>query len=199
MARARTSRQLTMMAFGTIVVLYASLLGMRVLWPIDFQDVVRREAQARGLPADLVASVAYAESRFRPTAVSSRGAIGMMQIMPETAAWIAESLGEPVPTEQELEGVELSTRYGTWYLRYLLDRFGDTETALAAYNAGPATVDTWLASGSDPFPETDAFVRRALAARPIYRFYFAVPAVLRITPALRFWHDPVVAGHPQVS
>jgi len=186
MARLRTSRQLTMGLLGTLVVLYVSLLGMRVLWPIDFQDAIRHEAEMRGLPPDLVAAVAYAESRLRADAVSPRGAIGMMQIMPATAMWIAESLDEPVPSSEDLANAKLSLRYGTWYLAHLLDRFGDTESALAAYNAGPTAVDTWRASGSDPFPETEAFVKRTLAARAIYRFYFAFPAVVRITPALRF-------------
>ena len=186
MAKSPTSRRILLGVLGALVLFYACLVGMRVLWPLRFEDVVLREAVARSLDADLVGAVIYAESRFDPDAVSPRGAIGLMQIMPETGTWIASQLGLAEPAAQDLFDVELSVRFGTWYLRYLLDRFDDTEAALQAYNAGPANVDQWRDAGADPYPETVTYVRRVLTARPIYRFFFRFPGLIRITPALSF-------------
>jgi len=185
MARRSAVRQLLLVTFGILVTLYAGLLGMRVLWPIDFQDIVRDEAVNRLLPPDLVGAVIYAESRYRPDAVSSRGAVGLMQLMPTTAISIAESLGDPPPTTSDLANTRMNVRYGTWYLASLLTRFGNLDEALAAYNAGPTAVDRWRETGSEPFSETEAFVKRVLSARSIYAFYFRYPWIPRITPAIR--------------
>jgi len=186
MARRAAWLRLWVATAATIVLLYVSLLAMRVLWPIAYEDTIRMEALLREIPADLVASVVYAESRFRPVAVSSRGAIGLMQIMPGTAAWIAAMLGDEAPSALALAEVDLNVRYGVWYLRRLLDRFEEVEDALAAYNAGPSAVDRWQNDGTPPHAETAQFVRRVQAARPIYRFYLRCPVVLRITPSVRF-------------
>jgi soluble lytic murein transglycosylase len=186
MTRRLLSHGLGLATVGLVALLYLSLLGMRVLWPFDYEEAIRRQADAHGLAPELVASVIYAESRFHSDAVSPRGAIGLMQLMPETAAWIAATLGEPQPSPQDLLEVDLNVRYGAWYLRALLDRFGDTADALAAYNAGPSSVERWAAYGTSAYPETAEFVRRAQAACPIYRFYVRFPVLLRITPTLHF-------------
>ncbi len=161
--------------------LYAAAVGLRVLYPAGDLDLVRTCAEAAELDPDLVCAVVRAESRFRPGAVSPRGAIGLMQIMPETAAWIAQKLGV---TASELQDPETNLRFGTWYLRYLIDRFGALDVALAAYNAGPTRVDEWLTEGRTEFPATARYVARVLRATPVYRFYFAVPILLWATPSL---------------
>jgi len=184
MARRSRLRRVVLCAGGTLVLAYAVIVGLRVLWPINFVDLVAREAARQDVDFDLVASMIYAESRFRPDAVSHRGAIGLMQIMPETGAWIAEQMGLPPPSRAELRDVELNVRLGVWYLRYLLDRFGDLETALQAYNAGPTAAERWRNDGSSPHSETAAYVRRVLSARPIYRLYHRVPILVKITPSV---------------
>lgn len=186
MARPSTFRSILTAALGVVVFSYAGLVGMRVLWPLEYWDIVRKEAQEHETGADLVASVIFAESRFRADALSARGAVGLMQILPETALWIAEMLDEAPPSPEDLTVPALNVRFGTWYLQYLLRRYRVTETALAAYNAGPSAVDRWLAGEGDRFPETDAFVGRVASARPIYRFYFRFPALQRIVPSLGF-------------
>ena len=184
MARPSASRQILLGTLGVLVLLYGGLVSMRVLWPVDFADIVLREAALAALDPDLIGAVIYAESRYDPAAVSPRGALGLMQIMPETGAWIAQQLGLPEPAARDLLDVELNIRLGAWYLRYLLDRFGDPETALAAYNAGPSNVEAWQTEETGPYPETSAYTRRVLTARPIYRFYFRFPRLIRITPSV---------------
>lgn len=115
--------------------------------------IARFSAEA-GLPPGLVRAVVWAESDFQQGAVSPKGAIGLMQLMPETAAELGVN---PQDSEQNLQG-------GTAYLRQMLDRFeGDPEQllkALAAYNAGPGQVARH--GGIPPFPETAAYVRRVV-------------------------------------
>jgi soluble lytic murein transglycosylase len=168
-----------------VLVVYVALVGLRALYPLRYVDEVREWATTRGLDPALVAAVIRAESRFHPDAVSSRGALGLMQIMPETGRWIAAQIG--LSEVEPLCDPELNLRLGTWYLRNLIDRFDDVESALMAYNAGPATVERWREQHSDPFPETRAYVHRVLASVPVYRVYFRVPLLLRISPSIAFW------------
>jgi soluble lytic murein transglycosylase len=163
---------------------YAGLAGLRVLYPIDRTERLAGLARQNGIDPALIASVIRCESRFEATAVSSRGAIGLMQITPETGGWIAEQLGVPDFATDSLYDPDVNLRFGSWYLRYLLDRFGDRDDALMAYNAGPSRVEGWLAGVGDVFPETRAYVERVVRGLPVYRLYFAFPWLLRITPSL---------------
>jgi len=163
---------------------YAGLIGLRILYPMAYAEEIAEVAEISGLDPALVAAVVRCESRFRPSVVSPRGAVGLMQIMPETGAWIAEQIALPGFDADRLDEPELNLRLGTWYLRSLLDRFGDRDDALAAYNAGPAHAERWVSGEGTVFPETRAFVARIRGCLPVYRFYFANPWVLRITPSL---------------
>ena len=106
----------------------------------------------------LVKAVIAAESNFDPTAVSTQGALGLMQLMPSTAASL--EVDDPLHPDQNVRG-------GTRYLRAMIDRFGNLEHALAAYNAGPSPVD--LYDGIPPYPETQDYVHRVLT---YYRHYY---------------------------
>jgi soluble lytic murein transglycosylase len=113
-------------------------------------------ARRQELPPALVKAVIAAESSFDPRAVSPKGAAGLMQLMPATA----DMLGvDPLRAEQNVNG-------GVRYLRSLVERFGDVTHALAAYNAGPDSVERY--GGIPPYPETRQYVRRVLA---YYRLY----------------------------
>lgn len=118
------------------------------------EDAIVRLSDEAGLPPGLVRAVVWAESDFQQGAVSPTGAIGLMQLMPATAAELGV---DPLDWKQNLQG-------GTAYLRKLLDRFeGDPEQllkALAAYNAGPARVARH--DGIPPLPETVAYVQRVV-------------------------------------
>lgn len=117
-------------------------------------EEIERAAASTGIAGDLVRAVAWAESSFDQSAVSPKGAIGLMQLMPATAASIGVDPHDP---SQNLLG-------GARYLREMLDRFeGDRDQlvkALAAYNAGPGRVDTH--DGIPPNAETPAFVGRVV-------------------------------------
>jgi soluble lytic murein transglycosylase len=144
--------------------------------PLSDASIIRRQAAAKRLDPALIAAVIYAESKFEPS-TSSAGALGLMQILPETANFIAGKSGGIRFTTSDLATPAINLAYGSWYLRYLLDHYNGRELpAIAAYNAGLANVDRWLAQaggslgvGDIPFPETQAYVQRVLAAQHEYR------------------------------
>ena len=144
---------------------------LRTRYPLEYEHVIRAYAAQRDLDPALVAAVVYAESRFDPNVRSSAGAIGLMQILPETGEFIARSTGGTEFVEADLRDPDLNVRYGTWLLRHLLDRYdGDVETALAAYHAGPTNVDEWRRNGGGiAFPETQAYVDEVQRVAKIYR------------------------------
>ncbi|MDB4433332.1 lytic transglycosylase domain-containing protein [bacterium] len=131
--------------------------GRRIPARWDFDGLIRLSAREHRLPPALVKAVIAAESNFEPTATSRRGAQGLMQLMPETA----RSLGVEDPFEPS-ENV----RGGSRYLRRLMDRYGDLQRTLAAYNAGPSVVDRH--GGMPPYRETRDYVQRVLT---YYRYY----------------------------
>jgi len=179
--RRAVARRIVLGVLAGLLCLYVAVVALRVLYPCDRLDLVRAQAQAAGLDPALVCSVVRAESRFRADAVSPRGAVGWMQLMPDTAEWVADRLGR---SARDLRDPETNLLLGTAYLRYLLDRFGRTDLALAAYNAGPTRVDQWVAAGEAQYAETSAFVVRVLRGVPVYRVFLTAPFLLRITPSL---------------
>jgi len=182
MARARRKGLLWIVV--ALLVLYCALIGLRSLYPIRFMESVLELAEGQSFDPALVASVIRVESRFRAGAISPRGAIGLMQIMPETGAWIAEKLAWSGFEPEQLLDPYVNLQFGTWYLRYLHDRFGDIETTLMAYNAGPTNAERWIVEPHEVFPETDVYVKRILDAVSVYRFYFLHPWIPRITPSI---------------
>ena len=111
---------------------------------------MRTHAHNYDLDPALLAAVIYSESRFRPHVRSARGAIGLMQLLPSTAEGIATRTGGTKFVPSDLDDPELNVRYGAWYLRHLRQHYAgrpDAMTlALAAYNAGMANVDSWVAN-----------------------------------------------------
>ena len=95
--------------------------------------------------SNLTAAVIKSESKFKHTATSHRGAVGLMQLMPETAEWIAEQLNDKSYSVEGLHEPDRNIRYGTWYLAELEREFqGNDILALAAYNAGRGNVKAWM-------------------------------------------------------
>ena len=143
---------------------------LRTRYPLEYEQVIRAYAHERDLDPALVAAVIYAESRFDPNVRSSAGAVGLMQVLPETGEFIAHSTGGRDFIEADLRDPDINVRYGTWLLDYLRDRYdGDVATALAAYHAGPGNVDRWRRDGSGiEFPETRAYVDEVERVRRIY-------------------------------
>jgi soluble lytic murein transglycosylase len=147
--------------------------------PLAYSDVIREQAADKHLDPALVAAVIYAETKFDPRP-SSAGAQGLMQILPQTAEFLARRSGATTFRISDLSTPQVNIAYGSYYLRYLLDRYGGREMlALAAYNGGETNVDRWLAQARRdgralsvddvPFPQTKAYVARVLRAQQDYR------------------------------
>src|SRR3954452_11557097 len=171
-------------ALVVAVILYPLLTGgvHRNGLPLTNASVIRRQAAEKHLDPALIAGVIYAESKFEPRP-SSAGAQGLMQILPETAYYIAHLSGGRTFTAADLATPEINVAYGSYYLRYLLDHYnGDEMLALAAYNGGLTNVDSWVAHAGAagrrltmdaiPFTETRAYVRRVLDAQRAYRLTY---------------------------
>jgi len=142
----------------------------RVWYPLRYEQIVRGHARNYDLDPALLAAVIYQESKFKANARSSSGAVGLMQLLPATAQGIAVHTGGTQFRTSDLYDPEINVRYGSWYLRHLLEKYGDERTALAAYNAGQDNVDRWRASGSGiQFAETRAYVKRVEELKDSYR------------------------------
>jgi soluble lytic murein transglycosylase len=158
--------------------------------PLRHEDIIRQQAQVKGLDPSLIAGVIYVESHFLDQ-TSHAGAKGLMQLMPSTADYIARKSGGTRFNQGDLATPQINIAYGSWYLRYLLQRYhGSEPLALAAYNAGEGKVDEWWAEASArgetfdvarhiPFLETRNYVTRVLAARADYRKQYARELGLR--------------------
>ncbi len=185
-ARASTirRRRLTALALATValIAVVGTLLPTfdkavkEVTLPLRHDDIIRQQAADKGVDASLIAAVIHAESGFDSDAKSHAGARGLMQITPETAAEIARKSGGIAFEQGDLRDPQINIAYGSYYLRWLLDHYGeDVMLAVAAYNAGTGNVDQWVARDPEmrpseiPFPETRAYVRRVLASRRAYR------------------------------
>ncbi len=155
----------------------------RLYHPLVYQSEIRRSAARFRIDPYLVAGVIQVESGFKPAQVSRHGAVGLMQVLPSTAEEVRNRhepvgflAGRPVLPE-DLKDPATNIDFGTAYLGELLRQFDDTRTALAAYNAGPATVDKWLkrpggkkiAYVDVAFPETKSYVKRVLLEVYLYR------------------------------
>jgi len=145
--------------------------------PLQHDDIIRQQASEKGLDPAMVAAVIYSESRFRDQE-SHAGALGLMQITPQTADVIEHLSGGTTFRTSDLSDPQINISYGCYYLRYLLDRYhGNEVAALAAYNAGTGNVDKW--GGSDlqqsdiAFPETGAYVEEVLDKQHDYRDQYA--------------------------
>ena len=186
--RAATRRRRTLSVLtGGVVILVAvlaikPLLGKAVndlTLPLRYQDIIRQQAGAKHLDPALIAAVIYAETKFDPRP-SPAGAQGLMQILPQTAEFLAHRSGATTFTTEDLATPQVNIAYGSYYLRYLLDQYGgSTVLALAAYNGGEANVSHWRADararGHDMtiadigFAETRAYVSRVLQKQRDYR------------------------------
>ncbi|MEW6243288.1 MAG: lytic transglycosylase domain-containing protein [Bacillota bacterium] len=156
--------------------LFLFIAVLRWLYPLKYSHAIVAQGNANGIDPMLVAAVINVESRFRHDVVSPKGAMGLMQVMPETARWVASEVPvSPFYAELLLEP-EVNITIGTWYLRFLVEEFdGNIDHALAAYNGGRTRVKRWLAECKDstgvdwiPLKETREFVQKV---KRNYRMY----------------------------
>ncbi len=172
-----------------VVTLITSNQFWRWMYPIGYQPTIQQAASFTHIDPLLVASVIRVESKFHTHDVSHAGAIGLMQLMPDTAVWIVTQMNKTGEaqrmqitghTASELSVPNINIQIGTWYIRYLIERFNGNEVAaIAAYNGGPKRVGQWLAQGvwngqlntiSDiPVGETRHFVDRVFYNYDLYK------------------------------
>lgn len=163
--------------FGILLIMLAVIIaaigiisgyhtGIKSGYPVAYSEYITRYSKQNNLDTCLVMAVIKVESNYIPEARSDY-AYGLMQLTKETAEWNARKMGLE---DYDWHEPETNIRIGCYYLRYLINKYGDTDTALAAYNAGGGNVDSWLSSReySDdgktlkliPFTETRNYVRK---------------------------------------
>jgi soluble lytic murein transglycosylase len=187
MTRRRRRRRLaigaSVVAAGVAVGVALGLFGkvdeviQELTLPLRHEDIIRQQSRDKDVDASLIAAVIYAESRFSDQ-TSHAGARGLMQITPLTAREIEKLSGGSTFEIADLSDPDLNIRYGTFYLRELLDRYdGNEVAALAAYNAGPGNVEEWggaaLTLDDIPLEETRAYVAEVLDKQDVYRDEYA--------------------------
>lgn len=167
------------LALGTYIAVQLSPVKRNYIYPFPYRDVVERYAAYYHVDSTLVAAVIKAESKFQGDAESHRGAIGLMQLMPSTAEWIATQLDDPTYSEEKMKEPERNIRYGVWYLHSLQQEFhGNPILILAAYNAGRGNVQEWMKEygwgmdfhdvNSIPFAETREYVKNVMEMQKKY-------------------------------
>lgn len=146
------------------------------MYPLKYERLVEKYAEEYSLPVALVYGVMKTESDFEPTATSSAGAVGLMQLMPSTYEYLVTLTGEEYEPEK-LKEPETNIRYGCLQLSRMKNRFGDGAEMLAAYNAGEGRVAGWLQDKAlsengklkeIPIEETRIYVERVLKIRDEY-------------------------------
>ncbi len=157
----------------------------RAQHPLYYEDLITQYSGAQHLDPSLVAAIILCESSFDPRAESRYGARGLMQLMEDSAEWIADKLGEGGDgySFDNLYDPTTNIRYGTWYLGYLAKRFdGDEKKIVCAYHAGQGNVDSWLSKPEYshdgitldviPTEDTAAYASRVFRARDVYHKYY---------------------------
>ena len=182
----KTKRTVAFISIIAIALIVGILIGLcwdlydRLALPYKYQQYIEKYSAEYDIPEEIIFAVIKIESSFRASVTSPVGAMGLMQMMPDTFEWLTGKyhLDENL-SASSLYDPEVNIRYGTYYLRYLKDKFGDWSTVLAAYNAGEGNVAKWLADerySSDgktlhtiPFSETESYVKKVNNEIGIYR------------------------------
>ncbi|WNC16257.1 lytic transglycosylase domain-containing protein [Brevibacillus brevis] len=171
---------LILLILASVFLLLNTSLVWKWMYPIKYQKEILSASQTYQVDPYLILAVIRSESGFETDRVSKKGAVGLMQIMPDTAAWIVKQAGFQPTSDQYLYDPVMNIRIGTWYLNFLMDRYkGDLVKVIAAYNAGPGKVSGWLEgeqwSGrlehieDIPFGETRQYVQRVLYYHDRYK------------------------------
>lgn len=157
---------------------FAAGLTAKTLFPIRYDRIVEQSCEEFGVDESLVYAIIHTESGFDERAFSEAGAMGLMQIMPETFGWLQKSLPSEVPLdESSLFIPEINIRYGVYYLSRLQKLFGSDMLTIAAYHAGQGSVSRWLGEGDPsafrrediPSSATCHYVEKVERARTVYR------------------------------
>ncbi|WP_346920873.1 lytic transglycosylase domain-containing protein [Clostridium sp. UBA7339] len=178
----RTRKNILIIVIAVIIIVNFKVI-LKSFFPLEYEKSIIEYSEMYNVDPNLVAAVINTESKFAVDASSSKGAIGLMQIMPDTGKWIAEKLELSNFNEEIIADPEINIRMGTWYLKKLSEDFnGDYILVLAAYNGGPGNVTKWLEDekySSDgkklhkiPFKETKSYVQKVKFNHRIYKYLY---------------------------
>ncbi len=164
------------LALTTWLFLRGPAFWQRTYYPLRYRAEIAESATRHRVNPYLVAAIINAESGWEPDQKSSAGAVGLMQLLPSTAEDLARSskVDASVYPPSGLSDPAVNIEYGTAYVRYLVDRYHEIETVLAAYNAGLRHADEWRRKGGDiraaiEFPETKHYVLRVMRGKERYQ------------------------------
>ena len=181
-----TKKQITITAIVLILCMIIAFLNIplriqKIIYKKDYKEYVQKYAQEYNVDENLIYALIKAESNFNSNAKSSKDAIGLMQLMESTAQDVYKKTDLEIANEElkdKLLEPEININIGTKYLSILIQKYGNIEIAITAYNAGIGTVDNWIekgiikADGSDveniPYKETNNYVRKILRDYKIY-------------------------------
>ena len=171
-----TFKKAVIFLFVFLGILVVGIKCARRFFPVMYEEAVAASSEEFGVAKELLLGVIFAESRFSPGADSGKAA-GLMQITEDTAIWISGRLGLEYSSDMRYDP-EISIRMGSYYLSYLIELYGNVDTALAAYNAGGGRVSEWLKDerySSDgktlyniPYGETKRYIQRVKKFSKIY-------------------------------
>ncbi len=167
-------KTLVWLAGAIIIVALVYNVAAKSTYPLEYTDLVLLKSNENNIPRNLILAVIREESRFKPEQVSKVGAVGLMQVMPKTAEWIAEKRGIKYDANK-LSDPDVNIDLGVWYIRYLYNQFDNNDTlAIEAYNAGITNVMAWEKKNpnSIEFAETEAFVKRVKKSWEKYDTYY---------------------------
>ncbi|MBS3908804.1 MAG: lytic transglycosylase domain-containing protein [Actinobacteria bacterium] len=154
----------------------------QVFYPLEYKEEIGQASEKYSIDPYLIAAMIYEESKFNPSSESRAGAVGLMQIMPDTGRWVAGKQKRNFHVGDLLD-YRVNIDMGCWYFDYLRDRYDDERLALAAYNSGHKNVDHWLNKGlhnnvddlikTIPFKETREYVEKVMNTRQRYADIYA--------------------------
>ena len=177
-----TVRKIAKIVIATAIILIATIILRNIIlkinYPQKYSEYVEKYAKEFKIEKELIYAMIKAESNFKHDAVSSKGALGLMQILESTAYEVAGEIKLEI-TKEEIINPETNICLGTKYISNLIQRYGNIELAIASYNAGIGNVDNWIEEetieedGTDieniPFKETNNYVRKILRDYKIYK------------------------------
>lgn len=156
-----------------VIISFNSKWVWQIMYPVKYEKEVNQSAISYNLDPYLILAIIQVETGFKKDVVSKKGAIGLMQLMPDTATWIVDHGKFPDYLLNNLTVPKVNIILGSWYLAYIIEKYeGNTIASIAAYNAGPGNVDKWLKNGiwdgteqsleQIPFGETRHYLQRVI-------------------------------------
>lgn len=159
---------------SSIIIMFTAVIGVSYILfdirtPLKYSEFVIKYGRENNIDEALIYSVIKAESGFKSDAVSHKGAMGLMQVMPDTAVWINEKYELKIEWLNLLDP-EINIKIGVKYLKYLSGKYDKTEYIIAAYNAGEGNMDKWINADKDiAFKETRIYTDKVLENYKLYK------------------------------